>query len=201
MTLFGRIGCIAALLVTMATAVAAQTYPKATGYVNDFAHLLTKEQGAALNQELVDFEKKTTLEIAVVTVPSLGGVSIERFTQGLANEWGVGKKGENNGIVFLVAPTERTMRIEVASGARALFSNAAADRVRDDAVLPRFRARDMPGGIVDGTHAIMRTVERALSREGNDVAPALQSAQAESDSFDFRWVLVIFGGIIVMVGG
>src|ERR1700752_4711774 len=91
----------ALLLFVAAVDVYAQQYPKATGYVNDFAQLLTRMQGASLNNELATFEKKTTIEIAVVTVPWLNNQSIEDYTRGLAKDWGVGKRGQNNGVVFL----------------------------------------------------------------------------------------------------
>jgi uncharacterized protein len=90
-----------------------QQYPKPSGYVNDFAGLLSHDQGAALNSELAAFEKRTTVEIAVVTVPSLKGHNVEDYTRGLAKEWGVGKAGRNNGVVFLIAPNERKMRISL----------------------------------------------------------------------------------------
>ncbi len=67
------------LLFAFALAAFSRQYPKPTGYVNDFAQLLTHEQGAALNNELAAFEKKTTIEIAVVTVPWLNGKSIKGY--------------------------------------------------------------------------------------------------------------------------
>ena len=151
------------LVVAVATTAHAQQYPKATGYVNDFANLLTREQGASLNDELAAFEKKTTIEIAVVTVPWLNNQSIEDYTRGLAKEWGVGKRGQNNGVVFLIDPKKRKMRIETASGARVILTNSHANQVRDNAVLPRFRTGNMAQGIIDGTHEIMRVLDASAA--------------------------------------
>lgn len=183
--------------VLFATAVSAQQYPKPTGYVNDFANLLTREQGASLNDELAAFEKKTAIEIAVVTVLRLNSRSIEDYARGLAKEWGVGKRGQNNGVVFLVAPKERKMRIETASGAHVFLTDSRADWIRDNAVLPRFRAGNMAQGIIDGTHEIMRVLDvgaiPAVSENG--VASAPQPIPRERTSEDMRVLVYVLGGI------
>jgi uncharacterized protein len=140
------------LLLAAAAPALAQEYPQPSGYVNDFAGVLSPVVTQSLNQELAAFKKKTTIEIAVVTVDSLRGQSIENYTRGIATEWGVGKRDRNNGVVFLVAPNQRKMRIETALGIRSVLTDARADSIRDSAILPRFRAGDLPGGIVEGTH-------------------------------------------------
>lgn len=184
------------LVVAIVITAYAQQYPKATGYVNDFANLLTREQGVLLNDELIAFEKKTTIEIAVVTVPWLNNQSIEDYTRGLAKEWGVGKRDQNNGIVFLIAPKERKMRIETASGARSILTDSRADQIRDDAVIPRFKAGNMPQGIIDGTHAIMRTFDAssAPAIAEKEIAQARQSGPEEW-TYDDKMAL---GGTVVM---
>ena len=189
------------LVVAIATTAHAQQYPKATGYVNDFANLLTREQGASLNDELAAFEKKTMIEIAVVTVPWLNNQGIEDYTRGLAQEWGVGKRGQNNGVVFLIAPKERKMRIETASGARAILTDSRADQIRDNEVLPRFRSGNMAQGIIDGTHAIMRTLDSSAAPATNrgQRTEALQSPQKEWTSDDTKVLGYILGGIAEVV--
>ncbi len=196
---------VAVILLLVATATAyAQQYPKPTGYVNDFANLLTREQGASLNEELAAFEKKTTIEIAVVTVPWLNNQSIEDYTRGLAQEWGVGKRGQNNGVAFLIAPKERKMRIETASGARAILTDSRADQIRDNEVLPRFRSGNMAQGIIDGTHAIMRTLDAsaAPTTVERDASQAPQPAPREWTSEDTKvlgYVLGSIAGVVLML--
>lgn len=185
------------LIVAVATTAYAQQYPKATGYVNDFANLLTREQGTSLNDELAAFEKKTTIEIAVVTVPWLNNQSIEHYTRELAKEWGVGKRGQNNGIVFLIAPKERKVRIEVASGVHSVLTDSRADKIRDQAVLPRFKAGNMAQGIIDGTHAIMRALDvsssPAASESGTTSTP--QSRSREWTAENTKVLGYVLGGI------
>lgn len=184
------------LLVVTATAYA-QQYPKATGYVNDFANLLTSEQGASLNNDLAAFEKKTTIEIAVVTVPWLNNQSIEDYTRGLAKEWGVGKRGQNNGVVFLIAPKERKMRIETASGARSILTNSRADQIRDNTVLPRFKTGNMAQGIIDGTHEIMRALDASAAPAAaeRETSQAPQSAPREWTSENTKVLGYVLGSI------
>jgi len=189
------------LVVAIATTAHAQQYPKATGYVNDFANLLTREQGASLNDELVAFEKKTTIEIAVVTVPWLNNQSIEDYTKGLAKEWGVGKRNQNNGVVFLIAPKERKMRIETASGAHSVLTDSRADQIRDEAVIPRFKAGNMPQGIIDGAHAIMRTLDASSAPviAERETAQAPQSAPWTSeDTKVLGYVLGSIAGVVLL---
>jgi uncharacterized protein len=176
--------------IVASTVLFAQDYPKATGYVNDYAQLLSHDEGSSLNQELVAFENKTTIEIAVVIVSSLNGEDIENYTRGLATAWGVGKRGQNNGVVFLIAPKERTMRIETASGARAILTDARANEIRDETILPRFKSGDMPRGIIDGAHAIIRVFD-----------PTFKSANPkESTAGDTKLILEYAIGAIAMVG-
>lgn len=192
------------LIVAVATTAYAQQYPKATGYVNDFANLLTREQGTSLNDELAAFEKKTTIEIAVVTVPWLNNQSIEHYTRELAKEWGVGKRGQNNGIVFLIAPKERKVRIEVASGVHSVLTDSRADRIRDQAVLPRFKAGNMAQGIIDGTHAIMRALDTssspAASESGTTSTPQPRSREWTAENTKvLEYVLGGIAGIIALL--
>ncbi len=185
---------LATLLFFVAfVATHAQQYPKSTGYVNDFAQVLTPEQGGLLNKELIDFKKKTTIEIAIVTVPWLNNQSIENYTRNLAKEWGVGKQGKNNGIVFLVALKEHKMRIETASGVRSVFTDNRADKIRDDVIIPLFKSGNMAQGIVDGTHAIMQ----ATTKEETVQTPP--SVQREWTSSDTETLCYILGGIAVVI--
>ena len=199
-----RTASVALLLIALATTAYAQQYPKATGYVNDFASLLSHEQGASLNDELIAFEKKTTIEIAVITVPWLNNQSIEHYTRELAKEWGVGKRGQNNGIVFLVAPKERKVRIEVASGVHSVLTDSRADQIRDQAVLPRFKAGNMAQGIIDGTHAIMRALDASSSPAANESGttstpqPRSKELTAE-DTKVFEYVLGGIAGIVALL--
>ena len=144
------------IFLVLATSLSfGQELPKPTGFVNDFAGLLTAESAKSLNNDLIAFEQKTTNEIVVVTVKSLGGRDIADYAREIGTTWGVGKKGKDNGIVFLIAPNERKMRIQTATGVRSILTDGKADEIRDGVVIPCFKSHDIPKGIIDGTHAII----------------------------------------------
>src|SRR5690348_9508325 len=94
----------------------ASSHSKPQGYVSDFAHVLSSDTRQALEAKLSNFERATTNEIAVVTVPSLEGDTEEDYAVRLFKEWGIGKKGKDNGVLILIAPHERRARIEVGYG-------------------------------------------------------------------------------------
>jgi uncharacterized protein len=165
--------------------------------VNDFEHVLSPMAAESLSLELAAFQGKTTIEIVVVTVNSLAGERIEDYTRGLATEWGVGKRGRNNGIVLLVAPNERKMRIETASGIRSLLTDARADAIRDGAILPRFRVGDMPGGIIEGTHAIMRLLDETSPPPRGEEAKSI--GRTWQDTRVFLFVIGGIAGIVVLL--
>lgn len=144
------------LLLTPATATAA--FPAPTGFVNDFAGVISGGTKNALEGLLSSFERATGNEIAVVTLPSLDGRTVEDVAVDLFKQWGIGKKGKDDGILFLIAPGERRMRIEVGYGLEGTINDALAGRLLDDNVIPRFRAGDMDGGIAAGTIAIVQTI-------------------------------------------
>ena len=106
---------LSALVVgfVLAAGVAAQEFPAPRGKVNDFANMLKPEDRATLEESLAGVERDTTAEIAVVTVPTLGGKPVEEYANRLFSEWGIGKKGRDNGVLILIARDDREMRIEV----------------------------------------------------------------------------------------
>lgn len=135
--------------------ISAQDYPRPIGYVNDFAEILSEETKKALESKLLKYKKETTIEIVVVTVSSLEGYTKEAYTLGLAEEWGVGDKEKDNGIVLLVAPNEREMRIEVGYGMEPDLPDGVAGRIIRNIIIPHFKDDDMPGGIIAGIDAII----------------------------------------------
>ena len=93
------------------------------------------------------------------TVPSLQGYDIERFANELFRAWALGQKNRNNGVLFLVAPNEREVRIEVGYGLEGTLTDALSADIIQNRILPRFRAGDIPGGITSGVDAILAAIE------------------------------------------
>lgn len=133
---------------------AATELPALTGRVVDNANLLSADQEAELVTELAALERRTTDQFVIVTMPSLGGRSIEAFATALGNRWGVGQRDKDNGVLLVVAPTERRVRIAVGRGLEAILTNERAQAIIDRDILPALSRGEHHEAISAGTHQI-----------------------------------------------
>src|SRR5438128_6015903 len=133
----------------------ALVFPALSGRVVDEANILDDATRAALTQKLADLEAKTTDQLVVVTLKSLQGTSIEDFGYQLGRRWRIGQQGKNNGVLLIVAPNERKVRIEVGYGLEGTLTDAVSKLIIENAIIPRFRANDIPGGVSRGVDDII----------------------------------------------
>lgn len=144
----------------------ALTFPTATGYVNDFANISSPDVKAGLEQKLVNLEKEKSIEFSVVTVDSLQGTTVEDYATRLFENWKIGKKGQpaspgsaglsgDNGLLFLIALSEKKVRFEVGYGLEGILPDAKTGRILDTYVIPNFKNGDYAKGIVDGVGATL----------------------------------------------
>lgn len=145
--------------VLAGVAAAAPTFPPLTGRVVDDAHLLSDSARAQLTAELAEHERKTTEQVVVVTLPSLQGYPIEDYGYRLGRRWGIGQAKQNNGALFIVAPTEHAVRIEVGYGLEGRLTDALSSEIINTQVLPAFRKNNYQAGILQGTHAILAVLD------------------------------------------
>lgn len=136
-------------------AAAEPSYPALSGRIVDGARLLDAEATARIAGKLKAHEEKTTDQVVVATVPSLQGLTIEEFANGLFRAWGLGDKAKNNGALLLVAPNERKVRIEVGYGLEGALTDALSKVIITTAVAPKFKNGDFSGGIEGGVDAIL----------------------------------------------
>ncbi len=129
---------------------------KPVGFVNDFAGVLTPEQRQQIEVGLKEYTQKTSNELTVVTITNLGGDTIENYIEKLFKEWGIGKKGKDNGLLFLVSKDDRKIRLEVGYGLESVVTDAGTDKIIRTLVVPAFKNGDYFKGISDGTSAIMK---------------------------------------------
>ena len=152
-----------AILFALLAAVpaSAQTFPPLTGRVVDQANLLSPAEEAYLTERLAALEARTTDQLVVVTMPSLGGRTIEAFGMALGNHWGIGQRGKDNGVLLIVVPAERKVRIEVGYGLEQILTNARASAIIHADLIPQFRQSRWYEGVRAGTRSIIATlVER-----------------------------------------
>ncbi len=133
--------------------------PFLTGRVTDNAQILSDETRKAVTANLKAHEEKTTNQIAVLTVPTLDGVSIEEYAVTVFNTWKLGQKGKDNGILLIVAPKDRNMRIEVGYGLEGTMTDGIAGSIIRNAITPFFKNNDYDRGIDEGVRAIINVLE------------------------------------------
>ena len=148
-------------LATLAvvTPAAAQTFPPLTGRVVDNANLLDPAQQAALEAKLAAVEQRSGRQFVVATLPSLQGRTIEDYGYRLGREWKIGSAEKDDGVLLIVAPTERKVRIETGYGARVFLTDAVSSVIIRNSILPRFKANDYAGGIAAGADQIIKTLD------------------------------------------
>jgi uncharacterized protein len=139
-------------------ALAQPAYPPLTGRIVDGANLIAPDARQRIEAKLKAHADKTTDQIAVATVPSLQGVGIEDFANGLFRFWKLGDRDKNNGALLLVAPTERKVRIEVGYGLEGALTDALSKVIITTAIAPKFKTGDFAGGIEAGVDAILSTL-------------------------------------------
>lgn len=173
----GRLLCILLLLLCAVPgavqAAAEPKFPPLTGRVVDGAALLSPPARARISAWLEDFERGSKRQVVVVTVTGLQGYPIEDFGYRLGRAWGIGQKDKNTGAILLVAPQERTVRIEVGYGLEGELTDAASRAIIEQNILPAFRQGDYEAGIISGTVAILR----ALGWQGDAQGAVMPVAQ------------------------
>ena len=128
------------------------------GYVNDWAGVFAPEQKDALERRLAEAKQASGAELAVVTLPSLQGGEINDFTHKLFQQWGIGEKGKDNGILLLMALEERRVRIEPGYGFEETLTDARCGRILDAAVIPKFKEGDYAGGLIAGADLLLEVM-------------------------------------------
>ncbi len=188
----------AAWLALIALPAAAQTFPKHDGSpVVDQAEVLRPEQELDLKSKSDALYAQTGRAFVVATVKSLEGRSIEDYGNGLLRHWKVGDEKRDDGVILLVAPNERKVRIETGYGAEGFLTDIVSGRIIRDTIVPRFKQKDIGGGIVAGADAILAQLQ--LPPEEAKLRAEEAAAQEKKAEFDVNPLPVIFMVIIFFV--
>lgn len=190
---------IASVLCVLALAtVVRAAFPTPTGRVTDAAGVFSAGGREQADARITSAEQASGgAEIAVVTVSSLDGMSVEEYANTLFNQWGIGKKGSDNGVLLLVAPTERAVRIEVGYGLEAILPDGLAGDIIRTQALPAFRDGRFEVGILDVLNRIAAIVVAKHVVTPAERAELAADAEERPPSF----VTTLFFGVFLTIGG
>ncbi len=145
---------------TVTEVIEKNVYPKPMGYVSDYVGLLSVEQRQALEKQLIDYEQKSTNEIAIVILDS---VSIDKdfanYCINLSNAWGVGKAGKNNGLMFIMDAKNYRMRINTGEGTEKVLTDEICGLVMNEVIIPNFKRGDYYEGLKYGVDDLIQIWE------------------------------------------
>lgn len=161
--------------------------PTLTGRIVDQANIIPADVRSAIEPKLVDLENKSGIQLVVATVASLEGQDIEPYANALFRGWKLGEKTKNNGVLLLVAPNERRVRIEVGYGLEGTLTDALSKVIITNAIAPRFKAGDFGGGISRGVDDIITVLTTDASEW--EQRPALRIDNQPSTD-PANWLLI-----------
>ena len=179
----------------VATPAFAFDFPPLTGRVVDQANVMTPESRTNVEAKLKNLEDKSGIQLVVATVKSLQGGDIETFANELFRFWKLGQAQKNNGVLFLVAPAEHKVRIEVGYGLEGTLTDALSSVIIQSAVLPRFKANDFSGGIERGVDGIISV----LSGDTTDWQPKPEVRPEDAGRLFNDLFPILFFGLFVFV--
>lgn len=193
--------CLASvLLLCLAFASQAQNYPKQFDpprLVSDYVNVLSTDQQASLEAKLLGFNDTSSTQVAVVIIASTEGNDIAQYSTELYNNWGVGQKGKDNGVLFLVASEDHKTFIATGYGVEDVLPDAICKRIIDRDIIPAFKQGDYNGGINAGVDKIIGYTTGKFHADDTDLEPQAQPSAHRIGNTMF--IILIFGFIILMV--
>ncbi len=186
---------VLAILLSPAMSFAAPDFPALTGRVVDEAGILSAQAESELVAQLAAHEQSTSNQVVVVTLKSLRGYDISDYGVQLGRHWGIGQKGKNKGVLLIVAPVERKLRIEVGYGLEGLLTDAVSRDIIERVIKPPLRQQNNEQGIRAGVGALLAVL--------NGEAPAFPppvSAIGSGHDFGYLWFLFFLAPLLASFG-
>lgn len=186
------------LLAVFSVHAFAAELPALTGRVVDGANVIEPGTRESITRQLEAFETKSSDQVVVVTVPDLDGQDIESYSNRLYRHWALGQKQENNGVLLVVAPNDRKVRIEVGYGLEGTLTDLLSKLIIENSIIPGFRSGDYSGGIARGVNDIIQV----LSGDSAELE-ARAKRNIKEPNTDIDWFMVIFitVWVIIFFGG
>src|SRR5688572_12004333 len=197
------------LLVLAVSAFAQDTpvpVPALTAPVTDLTQTLTAEQRSALENRLRAYEAQKGTQVAVLIVPTTQPETIEQYSIRVADEWKIGRKEPEDGVILLVAKNDRAVRIEVGTGLEGALPDVLASRIISQVIVPRFRAGDFAGGIDEAITRVLAVIEGEPLPEPEPERPSSRAPGGIGNALPVLLMFVFVGsgilrGMLGRVGG
>jgi uncharacterized protein len=178
------------LILAWTAPAAAQEIPdRARRAVVDEANVIADGQERLLNQRIVDWNRATGHQLVVATIPSLQGADIADYANTLLRTWGLGRAGANDGVILLLAPAERQVRIEVGYGLEPVLTDALSSQIIEETIRPGLRSGDVAAALSAGADRIMTTA----TMDPADATALTLAAERAPRKRGFPWLWVILG--------
>ena len=181
-----------ASFILLPQAVLARVYPEPTGYVNDFADIINQNVEVALEEQLRTLEVSSSHELIVVTLSSLENDVIENTAVELFEQWGIGKKNQDNGVLLLIAPNERELKIEAGYGLEPVLTDSRAGTIIRTIIAPRFKEDDYDAGILNGVSAIQKTITQDPTAFDDRLSDDSSTAEEKLNGLIFVSIIIIY---------
>jgi uncharacterized protein len=190
---------VASVLLLPFIAMAYTSPGKPQGYVSDFAGVMNTGDIQSIDTDLAAFEASTSDQIAVVTVPSIGNdETIETYATKLFAEWGIGKKGNDNGLLILVAPNDKQMRIEVGYGLEGNVTDLVSNNIIQKVMIPAFKTGDYSGGIRRAVDAVTGVISGSADATQYLDAGGANTNQGFGNGSGINVYALFFVGIVIL---
>ena len=178
------------------TPLLARDVPFLSGHINDTADMLMPETRAELEQLLTEHETRTSNQVVVLTISSLEGEVLEEYSERVATAWKLGQQSKDNGVLLLIAQTDRKLRIEVGYGLEGDLTDARCAQIIRNEMVPRLREGDPEGAVRAGVMAIIGTIEGSYVPGPDDAA----SFEDPTDDMPLFLRLMIASIFLIVIG-
>jgi uncharacterized protein len=200
MKLFNKL--VAAVFVSLSFAALAFGYSNPgspTGYINDYAKILSTSWVQIQNNSLQEFETKTSVEIAVVAIPNLGGDTIENYAVKLFEDWKIGQKGKDNGLLLLISQADHEVRIEIGYGLEETITDSESNHIIQDLMIPNLKNGNTEGAITAALDEIKSKIDGTGKQETSS-EEKWQTYNIDTSSlekFSLSFVIGFIGAFII----
>lgn len=181
--------CIGALWAPLS--LAAPQFPKLTGRVVDNANVIPDDVEARLTRKLEGLERQSQRQFVIATLADLQGYDIADYGYQLGRAWGIGDKARNDGVLLIIAPAERKLRIETGYGVEGVLPDGLGFLIINNDIVPRFKAGDIPGGIEAGADAIVKQLTLPPDQAQRIAAQAEQRSRQRDDGIPIGTIIFV----------